>query len=108
MAEEVILSVSIPQQHLSNRAAQSCSLTAGNQMQVPDRPPPTTSPFCGCRDQVPGCENASAKVPDGQEFESPSCHSSCLTVGKSLSSAETQFHQVKMKQRYVLGEIIHP
>lgn len=40
-------------------------------MQVPDRPPPTTSPFCGCRDQVPGCENASAKVPDGQEFESP-------------------------------------
>ena len=57
--------------NISDRAAQSYSLTAGNQMQVPDRPPPTTSPFCGCRDQLPGCENASAKGPDGQEFESP-------------------------------------
>lgn len=61
-----------PFHDISYRAAHSYSLTAGNQTQVPDQPPLTmTSPFCGCRDQVLSCENASAKGPDGQEFESP-------------------------------------
>lgn len=61
-----------PFHDISYRAAQSYSLTVGNSTQVRDWPTSTTTgSFCGCCDQVRSCEDASAKVPDGQEFESP-------------------------------------